>query len=282
MSSYTRAVGWMLLSVTCFVGMGTTAKLLSATLHPFEVAFFRASFGLLVVLPAFAREGVHLWITPTWRLQFLRGLFGTLAMGSAFYAVAHLPLAEATAYGYTRPLFVVLLAAVLLGEALLARRILATVVGFLGVLIMLRPTPAGLQPAALVALFGAFCAAMVSVLLRRLVQSARPVVVLAWLGLVGTLLTAPAAAWVWRTPDVRELGLVVLMGTFGTLVQIGLMRAYRLAEAGALVPLDYLRLPVAALVGFVLFGELPDPWAVAGAVLVVASTALLATRERGG
>jgi len=281
-SAYPRAAAWMLLSVSCFVAMGTTAKLLSATLHPFEVAFFRAAFGLVVVLPVALREGLGLWITPTWRLQLLRGLFGTMAMASAFYAVARLPLAEATAYGYTRPLFVVMLAVPLLGEPLLPRRLVATLVGFVGVLVMLRPGTVGLQPATLVALFGAFCAAMVSILLRHLAQLVRPMVVLAWLGLVGTVLTAPAASLVWRAPDVRELVLIVLMGSFGTLVQLALMRAYRLAEAGALAPLDYLRLPVAALVGFVLFGEVLDPWAVTGAALVVASTLVLARRERGG
>ena len=282
MSAHPRAAAWMLLAVAGFVGMGTTARLLSATLHPLEVAFFRAAFGLFVVLPVALREGAGLWVTPTWRLQLLRGVFGTMAMASAFYAVARLPLAEATAYGYTRPLFVVVLAVVLLGEPLLARRVGATVVGFAGVLVMLRPGPGGLQPAALVALFGAFCAAVVSILLRRLAQLVRPVVVLAWLGLVGTLLTAPAATAVWRTPDARELALAVLMGSFGTLVQLALMRAYRLAEAGALAPLDYLRLPAAATVGFLLFGEVPDPRAVAGAALVVAATVWLTVRERRG
>ncbi len=279
MSPHLRASGWMLLGVGSFVLMGLLAKSLGQRLHPLEVAFARALFGLATVLPLALREGLGLWRTPHWRLHLARGLLGTIAMASAFYAVARLPLAEATAYGYTRPLFLVWLAALLLRERPGPMRLLATVVGFLGVLLMLRPTAAGIQPGAAVALLGAACAAGVGVLLRRIAQRDRPAVMLAWLGTLSTLLLAGPALWVWRTPTPAELGLMGLMGLAGTLTQLAFLRAYRLAEASALAPLDYLRLPLAALAGWLIFGEWPHATAWGGAAVVVAANLALLLRE---
>ncbi len=274
-----RAAGWMLLAAGSFVAMGVLAKTLGQRLHPLEVAFARAVFGLLTVAPLVLREGPRLWVTPHWRLHLWRGLLGTTAMASAFYAVARLPLAEATAYGYTRPLFLVVLAAWFLGERLGPTRLAATLAGFAGVLVMLRPTVSGLAPGAAVALFGAACAAGVGVLLRRIAQRDRPAVMLAWLGALGTLLLAGPAALVWRAPTAAELALMGAMGLAGTLTQIAFLRAYRLAEASALAPLDYVRLPLAVAVGWALFGEWPDAAALLGALVVVGAGLLLVVRE---
>lgn len=274
-----RAGLWIVLASGLFVCMGLTAKLLGQRLDSLQVSFARALFGLLVLTPLIVREGSGLFATPRWKLHVARGALGTLAMMSGFYAVTHLPLAEATALGFTRPLFMVLLAALVLGEMVRARRWSATAIGFLGVLIMLRPGAGVIEFAALVALFGALCAATVGILIKQLVESERPAVVLAWLGLVGTVLTGLPAAFVWQWPTLSEIGLMLVMGTLGTVSQLCLMRGYRLADASFLAPFDYARLPFAAALGFLFFGELPDRFAVLGAAIIAASTLYIAHRE---
>lgn len=275
-----RAGLWVMLASALIVCMSLTAKVLAQRLDSLQVSFARALFGLLVLLPLFWREGLGLLRSARWPLLLARGLVGTLGMMSGFYAVAHLPLAEATALGFTRPLFMVVLAALVLHEVVRLRRWSATVIGFLGVLLMLRPgAGAVVHPAALVALFGALCAAVVGILIKQLVASERPVVVLAWLGIVGTVVTGVPAALVWQWPTAVELALMLAMGLVGTASQLCLMRGYRLADASFLAPFDYTRLPFAALLGYVTFGEVPDGWALAGALVIAGSTLYIVHRE---
>lgn len=274
-----RAGLWLVLASGLFVCMGLTAKILGQRLDSLQVSFARALFGFLLLAPLVLRDGVRLFATPRWKMHVLRGVFGTMGMMSGFYAVTHLPLAEATALGFTRPLFMVVLAALVLHETVRARRWSATAIGFVGVLVMLRPGSGVVQFAALVALFGALCAATVGILIKRLVESERPAVVLAWLGLVGTILAGVPAALVWQWPTLPEIGLMIVMGTVGTLSQLCLMRGYRLADASFLAPFDYARLPFAAAFGFLFFGEVPDRLAALGAAIIAASTLYIGLRE---
>lgn len=274
-----RAGLWVVLASGLFVSMGLIAKILGQRLDSLQVSFARALFGFLLLLPLILRERAALFATPRWKMHVLRGIFGTLGMICGFYAVTHLPLAEATALGFTRPLFMVVLAALVLHEAVRARRWTATVIGFLGVLVMLRPGAGVVQFAALVALFGALCAATVGILIKQLVESERPAVVLAWLGLVGTIVTGIPAAFVWQWPTLTEIALMIVMGTVGTLSQLCLMRGYRLADASFLAPFDYARLPFAAAFGFLFFSEVPDLWALLGAAIIASSTLYIAYRE---
>lgn len=275
-----RAGLWMTLAALLFVTMGVVTKTLGARLPAVEIAFFRASLGFLLLLPLYRRAGLHLLTTPNKPLLLLRALLGSAAMLAGFYAVVHLPLAEATALGFTKPLFLVVLAGIVLGERVTRIRTAALIAGFVGVLVMLRPGSEAFAPAAFVALLGALCAAAVGVLVRRLVALEPPHVLLFWLGLVSAPLTLALALPVWVAPAGAEWAGLLLVGALGTLSQLALMRAYRLAEASALAPFDYLRLPFAALYGWWLFGEWPDAAALSGAGLIVLATLVLALGSR--
>lgn len=274
-----QGAAWILLSCLFISSMAAIVKLLGGRLDSLQLSFFRASFGLLAILPFVACTGFAVVRTDRLGLHVSRGLLGGVGMLAGFYAITHLPLAEATAIGFTKPLFMVVLAALVLGEVVRARRWSATAVGFLGVLIMVRPGSDSLEGAALVGLLGALATATVSLLIKRLSLTEPPLCILFWLGIVTSTMTLPLALAVWRQPTLAELGLMGVAAGLASLAQVCLIRGFRVGEASALAPFDYARLPFAAGLGFLMFGEIPDRFALAGALLIVLSTLYIARRE---
>jgi drug/metabolite transporter (DMT)-like permease len=274
-----RGAAWILLSCLFISAMAATVKLLGERLDSLQLSFFRALFGLLSVLPIVAWGRFEAVRTARLGTHISRGLLGATGMVCGFYAITHLSLAEATAIGFTKPLFMVVLAGFLLGEVVRARRWSATAIGFLGVLIMVRPGGDAIEWAALVALVGAFAAACVSLLIKRLSATEAPLTILFWLGVVTALMTLPPALAVWRQPTLMELAAMGMVAVLASLAQVCMIRGFKVGEASALAPFDYARLPLAAAFGFALFGEVPDVMTVTGAALIVASTLYIAHRE---
>jgi drug/metabolite transporter (DMT)-like permease len=273
--------GPVLILASCFLltGMAVIVKTLGDRLDSFELAFVRALFGFLIALAFVPRAGLRALRTHHFKGHLGRALAGAIGVMCGFYALTHLALAEATAIGFTQPLFTVLLAGVLLHELVGPRRWLATVVGFLGVLVMLRPAGGLLETAALVALLGALAAAVVRLLIKQLSATEAPLTILLYQGLMTSLITAIPALLVWRTPSLAEIALMVVGTACGSLAQLCMIQGYAAADASALAPFDYARLPIAALFGFFLFAEVPDLYALLGALLIVASTLYIALRE---
>jgi drug/metabolite transporter (DMT)-like permease len=274
-----RGALWVILSCLCIASMAALVKTLGARLDSFQLAFFRASLGLLFVLPFAIGAGWGVLRTRQPGLHVLRGIAGSVAMMCGFYALTRMSLADATAITFTTPLFLTLLAALVLHESVRWRRWSATALGFLGVLVMLRPGEGVLELAALVALFGASCIATVRLVIKRLAASDGALTIIVWFGLVSTTVSAVPAALVWRTPTLFDLGLLVLLGCLASLTQVFMIRGYRAGEASALAPFEYFRLPFAMMYGFLLFAELPDLYTLLGASIIVASTLYIARRE---
>lgn len=274
-----RGAIWILASCLFFSCMAALVKLLGQRLDSLQLSFFRAFFGFLTVLPFIVGGGFAAVRTSRLGTHVTRGLMGGTGMICGFYALTHLPLAEATATGFTKPLFMVVLAALVLREVVRARRWSATAFGFVGVLIMLRPGDGVLEPAALVALLGAMAAATVSLLIKRLSATEGPLKILFYLGVTTTVMTAVPAVLVWQQPTLVEFLIMGVAAGSGSIAQVCMIRGFRIGEASALAPFDYARLPFAALFGFVLFSEVPDLQALAGAGLIVASTLYIARRE---
>jgi drug/metabolite transporter (DMT)-like permease len=274
-----RGALWVTLSCLCIASMAALVKSLGARLDSFQLAFFRAGFGLLSVLPFAIGAGWGVLRTRQLKLHIVRGVAGTVAMMCGFYALTHLSLADATAITFTTPLFLTVLAALVLHETVRWRRWSATAIGFLGVLVMLRPGHGVLELAALVALLGATCVATVRLVIKRLAAADSSLTIIVWFGLVSTAVSAVPAALVWRTPTLFDLGLLVLLGCLASLTQVFMIRGYRAGEASALAPFEYARLPFAMMYGFLLFAELPDLYTLLGASIIVASTLYIARRE---
>lgn len=274
-----RGAFWILAASILFSIMSAAVKTVGARLDIFQIAFFRCLVGLLVILPFMVRAGPHVFRTRRPVLHVVRSLTGLVAMFCGFYAITHLPLADATAITFAKPLFMIILAVLFLGEVVRWRRWSATIIGFLGVLIMINPGENGLDPAMAAALAGTLCVAVVVVLVKRLSATEAPLTILFTFGIVSTLASTVPAALVWQAPTWAEFGLMVLIGSLGASGQFCMIRGFRVGEATAVVPFEYSQLLFAGIFGYVLFGNIPTQNTLAGAVLIVASTLYIALRE---
>lgn len=268
---------FLLVSGLIFAAMNVTIKLLGTRLGTGEIAFFRALVGWMFYWPFIAFDPGALR-TRYGGTHAVRGVGGGASMLLSFHALILLPMADATAYGFTRSLFLIVLAVTILREPVRLRRLGATVVGFVGVLIMLQPQ-GGLQFAALTALSSAFINAWIVVLVKRLMAVEKPVTVLFYFGLSTTLVTSVPAFLDWQAPTAHEWGLLIVMGILGGAAQSLVIRAYRAAEATILAPFDYVPLLYATLLGYLFFADLPTVWTIAGAAIIVAANLYITYRE---
>ena len=219
-----------------------------------------------------------------WESQRIQGHFWRTAMGTTsmvlgFYAVSMLPLADATALAFSQPLFSVVLAALVLREKVRWRRWSATIVGFVGVLVMVRPGSGSLQPGAAVALLNALASATSILLVRRLSNSEKPLMILTQFALFSTLLLAGPAIWFWKWPSAWGWALAIGVSISATIGQYFWVQAFAVGEMSAVAPFDYLRLPFAVFVGWMIWSEMPVIWTYVGAAIVIASALYIAYRE---
>ncbi len=272
-----RGAIWMLIGATGFTLNGALVKLLGAGgMHPFEISFGRSLVALLAMLPFIWRAGPGVLRSNHLRIHLTRGVAGGTAMLCAFYALTKIPLADFTALSFTTPLFILLLAGLILGERVGPRRWGAVAVGFLGVLVMTRPGAGTFDPNALWVLVMALGISIAVVLVKRLPPSESQVTMLTYFCLISMTMSALPAALVWRWPTTAETLLLVAVGTLGIGSQSLMIRAFRAGEASFVAPFEYSRLLFAAALGFFLFAEAPDPWSYLGAAIIIAATLYLA------
>lgn len=270
---------WLVSGGFIFTSTGVMIRLLSAQIDSVQTAFFRAVIGLVLLLPMILTGQVKPWHSKRLAGHFWRTVMGTASMVLGFYAVSMLPLADATAIAFSQPLFSVLVAVVLAGEKVRWRRWTATVVGFAGVLVMVRPGEGSLQLGALVALANAATVAISILLVKRLSASETPLMILTQFAIFSTLLLALPAIWVWRWPDLWGWTLAIGIALAATVGQYFWVQAFKAGEMSAVAPFEYLRLPFAVFVGWLVWGEMPVIWTYVGAAVVIASALYIAHRE---
>ena len=219
-----RAVLLMVTGCLLFSIMGALVKLLGQRLDSFQIAFFRCFFGFIAFLPfVLLKKGRRAFRTTHFYGHFLRAAIGVAAIIAGFYATTRLPLTDSTAISFTAPLFMILTAIFLLGEKVRWRRGLATVAGFIGVLVMVRPDSGTLDMAAMVGLFAAFLAALSTTLIKRLSTTEAALTILVYFGLFSSILTAIPAYFVWHPltgDDFAQLALVGALGAVGQFCQV--------------------------------------------------------------
>lgn len=284
-----RGIALKLGAVTLFVGMQALVRLAADRGVPAgQAVFFRATFSLPVII---------VWLAVAGRLRtglkvnsvashFARGTFGAAAMGLRFAGLALLPFYEVQAIGYATPLFVVVLAVLFAGERVRAVRMAAVAMGLAGVLVVLWPrlgqferdTAAALGAAAV--LLSAGFAATAQTFIRRMVEDEETSAIVFWAAVTASVLSLLTLPFGWVIPDRETSALLVAAGLAGGIGQICLTSAYRYADAGVVAPFDYVSLLIALGIGVVLFGEVPEARALAGAALVVAGGVMIVLRER--
>lgn len=272
--------GLYMLATALAMGVQSAAvKGLAGSVDSIQTVFVRCALGLVLVLPLMRYQLAAVLRPARMRLHLGRVLAGLLSMACGFYAFANMPLAEATALSFTMPLFMLGLAVLALREPVGWRRLSAAVVGFAGVLMMLRPGAVPVEIAALMALLGAFFHACSGVFIKKLVASESTGMIMFYFAFIGTLVFAVPAAGVWVAPDALGWLLLVVVTVLGVASQLTFIAAARAAEMSAIVPLDYSRLVFTGIIGYLVWREIPDAWSVAGALLIVASTCFITLRE---
>lgn len=286
-----RGIALKLASVLVFIVMSSMIKFTAAHVPPGQAVFFRSFFAIpvIVVWLAMRRELAtgfravspigHVW----------RGLMGTLAMGMGFAGLGYLPLPEVTAIGYAAPLLTVIFAAMFLGEEVRLFRISAVGLGLVGVLIVLSPRlsivsgdTASHREAfgALLVLFGAVCAALAQVFVRKLVRTERTPAIVFYFSLTATVLSLATIPFGWVMPTLTEGLILTAAGLLGGVGQILLTSSYREADASLVAPFDYASMIFALLIGYFVFAEVPTWTMLAGAAIVIAAGVLIIWRER--
>jgi len=269
---------WVLASAVLFTVMQVLVKLLGGSLHSFEIAFFRALTGVVFIGPLILRTGTAGFRASRPGLMIIRGVVGSTAMLLGFYAIANLPLADATSISFARALFVVPLAVLILGEPIGPRRIMATLVGFAGVLIISWPSGT-IELGTLAAVGNAFFVALAIIFVKILARTDSTATLLFYSGVIGMITTAIPASLYWQWPNLEQLALLFLMGGVGVAAHSCFIRAYSIGEASALAPIDYTRIIFSTAAGFLIFATVPGWQTAVGAVIIAGSSLYITLRE---
>jgi len=275
-------IALLMLSLLTMAGMGALAKILTTDLTVAQILLFRYVLATLPFLFLLPRNGG----AETLRIKkpaglVIRTVSGITSLSLYFYAIATIPLADATALAYAAPIFVVILSVPFLGEVIGCRRWLAVVVGFVGVLLITQPGDAGWNLGYLAGVGSAMFGAVVAVWLRRLAPVEKISTIAIYYNLAGALFFG---VWVlvigWTTPDVGDLFLLLLLGMLAGPQQYLLTASYRYAEASLLAPYDYVAMMFAAGIGYVFWSEAPALTTWMGCGVIAGSGIFVAYRER--
>ena len=273
-------ISLMLISTLAFAGMHACIRLVSDTIHPFEAAFFRHLFGLLVLLPVFFRDGFAPLHTTNLSLHVARGTVQACQGLLAFLAITLAPLAKVTAVQFTAPLFTTLAAVLILKERLSVGRIITLFIGFSGVCIVIQPGIGRLDIGTTAALISAVFFAANIILVKILAEKESSITITIYQNVIATPIVLVIAIFYWSTPTIWDLFWLFLLGAFGTIAHICLAEACKVADVTALLPFDYMRLVWAGLIGYLLFFETPDHWTILGGTVIFACGLYLLYYER--
>lgn len=274
-----KAAGLMLGSSLLFGLMAVSIRLASEHLHAFEIAFFRNFFGLIAALPLLLHHGPGLLRTRQLPKYLVRCVIGIVSMMASFWAITQLPLAEAVSLAYSTPIFVTIAAVLLLGEVVRARRWAAVALGFVGVLIIVRPGAETFQLGSLAAVFAAVMSAVVAIQIKQLSRTEPADAIVLFTTLLWVPMSLLPALFVWEWPHGITWLWVIAAGVLGTGGHMLWTRALKLGDVSALTPISFAQLPVVVLAGWLLFGESLDRWTFLGAAIILGSNAYIAHRE---
>lgn len=269
----------MAFAALSFSGMHTLIRFASLEVHPFEAAFFRWLFGLFFLLPFIFRRGPVIWKTRHLKLHMVRAVLTAGGTMVWFFTLSVMPLAEATALNFTIPMFTTIAAIFFLGEHVGRRRWTATFVGFVGVLVVLRPGFAQVDATSMLPIVSALFVAL-NLIVVKFTSRADPTETIVLYNTVLALpLTAIPLLFIWQTPSFSTIAIFAAMGLLATLAHLAMTRAFTYGDASAMIPFDYLRLPFVAFLGFLFFAETPSVWTWFGGAIIAAATIYITHRE---
>ncbi|MDM8349638.1 DMT family transporter [Pseudomonas sp. sp1636] len=269
------------LSALLFALMGVGVREVSSSVNNESVVFFRNLVGVLFFLPLVLLKGVAPLRTTRLKSHLWRTGYGLAAMYCFFYAIAHLPLADAMLFTYSAPLFTPLIARWWLKEPLSKRILLTTGIGLLGVLLVAKPSSALLGGNTLIGMAASVLAAFAFVSIREMSDTEPAYRIVFYFSLFGALGSAIPLSWAWQPLNHHQLSLLLAIGLLATISQIIMSKAYGMAPPGLIGPFAYLAIVFAGAIAWLRWGETPDLTSLIGAALIFASSLLsIARRSR--
>jgi drug/metabolite transporter (DMT)-like permease len=277
----TRGIALMLGATLFFASMHASVRIVSLSgLHPFEIAFFRNLFGLLVVAPWFIRFGWSPLRTGKFRLHVVRAVFNAASMLLFFLALAIAPLSQVTALTFAAPIFATVFATLLLQEKVGFHRWTAIIVGFSGTLITLRPGFEAIGIGAILTIVATIGWAVVLLIVKSLGKTESSITITAYMSVLITPMVFIPALFVWQTPTFTQLAWLIAIGVLGNLGQLLMVQALQDAETHVVMPLDFFKLIWISAIAYLAFGEVPDLFTWIGGALIFASGTFITYRER--
>ena len=264
------ATGWMGAMIASFLLQMIAVRELSDNLDVFQILFMRSCISLLIVTPFLATHGARLLHTERIGTHFARNGVNFVAQAAWTYGVAMLPLAAVTALEFSTPVWVALLAALFLGERLTRHKVIAVVAGFLGVLVILRPGVEAVQLAALVVLASAFFFATSNVIAKSLTRTEDTLAIVIWMQIMQLPLGFFACIWDWTDPVWNDAPWLLVIGCTGLSAHYSMAKALSLSDITVVMPIDFLRLPMAAMVAYAIYREPLNIFVFLGAALMFA------------
>ncbi|MDP6429436.1 MAG: DMT family transporter [Rhodospirillales bacterium] len=274
-----KGILWMAVAAVFFsISMGLVRHI-SLTIDAFEQTFFRQFLGMLIMLPFMLRGGFASFRTGQLKTNLIRNVAGYLGISMSFWAVTLIPLADATALQFTLPLFTIIFAMILLAERVGRHRWIATVIGFAGALVIIRPGFAEINLGMVVALAAAASFGISDTLARRLSRTDSTNSIVFFSFALQVPIALAVALFNWVTPSLADWPWLIALGLASFGAQWSLSRSFVLAEASLVSPVLFFRLPMVAVIGFFFFDELSDIWTWIGAAIIFSATYYSARRE---
>ncbi len=276
---FLRSAFWACLAALSFATMASSVRYLDGKFDAFEVVFVRALVGLFLIVPLVSREGFQRLRTTRMPMHITRALFGTTAMAAMYYALAAAPVADVIALTFLIPIFTTIGAGLILHEAVGIHRWAATLIGFLGALVILRPGLTVIDWPMLLVILSSALYASAWLCVKTLTRTDDASVTVFWLNVLMMPICIVPMLFLWVTPDLADLLPLGVMALTGWSAHYCQARSFKEADASAVMPFDFLRLPIAATLGFILFAEILDAWSWAGAVIIFSAGYYITRRE---
>lgn len=265
----TISILWMLAMCASFSTSMTMTKFLSNEIAPPMIVLTRLIAGWVVILPLMLKEGWLNLKSTQLPLHFIRVCFMLLAMMCTYYAYTHLELAFAISIGFTGPLITTILAAIILNDKVTKTQFLLIIIGYLGVLVMVRPQNIEYNNAILVALGANFFAGCMALTVKKLTETDSPLQMLAYSYSIAVIILLFAAPFFWKTPCIGDLKILAALGCTGSFSYYCLTKALQRAPASAVAPFEYSKLLIATPIGIFLFEEIPSYYTIAGSIIII-------------
>ena len=278
-SSQTKTIILYILSIVLFSIMNIFIRKAAENLHVFEVVFFRNLLAFIVMLPILKSTGLVAIKMNNTKLFFMRGFFGAIGMLAGFTSLTLIPLTQATAISFSKPIFITIGATIFLGEIIKARRIAAIIIGIIGMLIIVQPGVNSFSFGIMLAIIGVLAHSLNALIVKKLTLTDTPQAIVTWMVIILIPITFIPAIPVWEWPSFETWLYLWGIAIVGTMEHFSWTKSYSMADITSLEPIGFIKLPIMALLGWMIFSEIPGTWTWVGGLIIFMSTIYISHRE---